>query len=145
MEAESLSYPKEPFLSRSTRGDKEHTRLQQMQHENSRLKREISKLRKQLARLDLDRHSYVKDIVDEHFANEEQEETTGKMLERLKDEWKCRECSDGFLEIVLYSKMGEPWYFRKCNGLNCAHRTKSQHYNPEKVVGPIKPLVTKRK
>ncbi len=132
-------------MSRSTRGDKEHTRLQQMQHENSRLKREISKLRKQLARLDLDRHSYVKDIVDEHFANEEQEETTGKMLERLKDEWKCRECSDGFLEIVLYSKMGEPWYFRKCNGLNCAHRTKSQHYNPEKVVGPIKPLVTKRK
>lgn len=123
-------------MSRSTRGDKEYTRLQQMQHENSRLKREISKLRKQLARLDLDRHSYVKDIIDEHFANEEREETTGKMLERLKEEWKCRECHVGYLEVVPFSKVGETWYFRQCN--NCPHRTKSQHYHPEKVRGPIR-------
>lgn len=130
-------------MSRHTRGDKEYTRFQQMQHENSRLKREISKLRKQLARLDLDRHSYVKDIVDEHFANEEHEETTAKMLERLKDEWKCRECSIGYLEVVPYLKMGETWYLRQCN--NCPHRTKGQLYNPEKVEGPMKIPITKRK
>ena len=130
-------------MSRNTRGEKEHNRLQQLQHENSRLKREISKLRKQLGRIDLDRHSYVKDIVDEHFANQEQEETTGKMLERLKEEWKCHECHVGYLEISMYSKMGEPWYFRQCN--NCPHRTKSQHYSSEKVTGPIKNPVTKRK
>lgn len=123
-------------MSKSTRGDKEYTRLQQALHENARLKREISSLRKQLARLDLDRHGYVKDIIDEHFAREEQEETTGKMLERLKNEWKCRECHDGYLEISLYSKLGEAWYFRQCN--NCPHRTKSQKYNPENVLGPIK-------
>lgn len=134
---------KEPILSRSSRGDKEYSRLQQALHENGRLKREISKLRKQLARLDLDRHSYVKDIIDEHYAQEIQEETTGKMLERLKDEWKCHECHVGYLEISMYSKMGAPWYFRQCN--NCPHRTKSQVYNPEKVQGPIKNPLSKRK
>lgn len=130
-------------MSRSTRGEKEYTRLQEFINENRRLKRLVSSLRKQLARIDLDRHGYVKDIVDEHFANEEHDETTVKMLERLKEEWKCHECHVGYLEVVPYLKMGDTWYFRHCN--NCPHRTKSQRYNPEKVQGPIKPLVTKRK
>ena len=130
-------------MSRSTRGEKEYTQFQQMQHENSRLKREISKLRKQLARIDLDRHSYVKDIVDEHLAHEIEEETTGKMLERLKDEWKCHSCNVGYLEVVPFAKGAETHYIRQCN--NCPHRTKSQRYNPEKVEGPLKPPITKRK
>lgn len=130
-------------MSRSTRGGKEYTRLQEVMHENKKLRKEISSLRKQLARLDLDRHDYVKTIVDEHFASEEREESTTKMLERLKNAWKCHNCGDGFLEIHLYSKMGEPWYFRQCSC--CPNRTKSQRYDPDKVDGPIKDSVTKRK
>ncbi len=130
-------------MSKSTRGDKEYTRVQEFQHENARLKRENSRLRKQLARLDLDRHSYVKDIVDEHLANEEAEETTGKMLERLKEEWKCHQCSIGYLEVIPFAKGSETHYIRQCN--NCPHRTKSQRYNPEKVEGPMKIPVNKRK
>ena len=126
-------------MSKNTRGSKEYSRLQESLHENKRLKREIASLRKQLARLDLDRHTFVKDIIDEHYANEEQQETTEKMLKRMKEEWKCKECHIGYLEINLYTKVGETWYFRKCN--SCPHRTVSQKYSPDKVEGPIKTVI----
>lgn len=123
-------------MSRSTRGDKEYTRLQEALHENGKLKRENASLRKQLARLDLDRHSYVKDIVDEHLANEERGETTLEMVERLKEEWRCHECKTGFLEVIPFSKAGKTWYIRQCN--NCTHRTQSKPYDPQNVKGPLK-------
>jgi cell division septum initiation protein DivIVA len=119
-------------LGRNTRGDKEYTRLQKALHENEKLKREISKLRKQLARLDLDRHSYVRDIIDEFYENEdkkEKEKTVSEVLEDLKKAWECKECHAGYLEIFTYSKLGETWYFRRCNNPSCGHRTKSQPYN----------------
>lgn len=125
-------------MSKSTRGDKEYSRLQEALHENRKLKRENASLRKQIARLDLDRHGYVKNILEEHFAQQDQEESAEKMLKRLKEEWRCKICSDGYLEIILFTKMGEPWYFRRCNGMGCTHRTKSQKYHPDKVAGPIK-------
>jgi len=119
-------------LGKNTRGGKEFNRLQEALHENKRLKREISSLRKQLARLDLDRHSFVKDIIDEHYEQEESE----KITQRIKEEWKCKQCGVGYLEINLYTKVNETWYFRKCNF--CPHRTTSQQYIPDKVQGPMK-------
>lgn len=123
-------------MSRNSRDHKEYTRLQEALHENKKLKRENSSLRKQLARLDLDRHSYVKDIVDEHLAQEDQSQTTTQTLESLKNTWKCLDCKSGFLEIHLYTKVGETWYWRQCN--SCEKRTKSQQYDPDKVKGIVK-------
>jgi hypothetical protein len=123
-------------LGKSIRGDKEYSRLQEALYENKRLKREIASIRKQLARLDLDRHDYVKNIIDEHYAREDQEETAEKMLRRLKEEWRCKNCQDGYLEINLYMRAGETYYFRKCN--TCENRTKGQKYSPDRVQGPIK-------
>jgi len=110
------------------RGDKERSREQELKFENSKLKREVSALRKQLMRLDLDRHSYVKEIVEEHLAGQEVEISTQDMLESMKKTWKCRECGDGHLEIFPYKKMGESWYYRQCN--SCPHRTGGQLYTP---------------
>jgi hypothetical protein len=124
-------------LGYNTRGSKELSQLQQIRKENDKLKKEISSLRKQLARLDLDRFSYVKDIVQEHLAQEGEIETTEKMLQRLKDEWKCDQCNVGFLEINLYSKVGEAWYYRKCCNAACDHRTVGKKYSKE-VRGIIK-------
>jgi hypothetical protein len=124
-------------LGRNTRGEKELSQLQQIRKENDRLKREVSNLRKQLARLDLDRHSYVHEIVQEHLAKEDAEETTMQMLQRLKNEWKCERCGIGFLEINLYSKAGDAWYYRKCCNVNCDHRTIGKKYSKE-VRGIIK-------
>lgn len=114
-------------MGKTRRGHKEFSKEQELRYENHKLRRQISSLRKQLARLDLDRHDYVKTIVDEHLAQEEQE-TTEKMLHRLKEEWRCKECGIGYLEINLYNKPDDVYYYRKCS--SCPHRTKSQVYSP---------------
>jgi hypothetical protein len=123
-------------LSKNSRGQKEYSRMQEVLHENKKLKREIASLRKQLARIDLDRHGYVKDILEEHYEGEQSEKDTDKVLQSLKDQWKCHECPEGFLEIMLYTKVGETWYFRKCN--KCTNRTKSQQYSSDTVQGIMK-------
>ncbi len=122
-------------MGKTRRGYKEFSREQKLIHENKRLKREIASIRKQLARLDLDRHTYIKDIIERSYQLEEQKEGAD-ILEKLKKEWHCRECARGYLEIICYNKPNETWYYRKCN--NCEHRTKSQKYNPGKVPGIIK-------
>ena len=108
------------------------TREQRLLKENQGLKRTIQSLRKQLAKLDLDRYDQVCDIIEEHSSNNEGQE----ILSKLKDEWKCRECEMGYLEIILYSKINTLWYHRKCNC--CPNRTKSQKYDPKSVQGIIK-------
>lgn len=123
-------------MSRNTRGSKEYSRLQEYQNENKRLKREIASLRKQLARIDLDRHGYVKGILEEHYASEGEERNAEKTLNKMKERWKCNECHNGYLEINIYTKVGNPWYFRKCN--SCPHRTPSQQYFPDQVEGIMK-------
>lgn len=122
-------------MSKNTRSDKEYSRLQEALYENKKLKKEVSSLRKQLARLDVDRHVYVRDIIEEHYAREDNKATM-ETIEASKSFWKCRKCSEGHLEILEYPKMGIMWYYRKCN--NCKHRTKSQQMTPE-VKGPRKP------
>lgn len=121
-------------MGKNTRGDKEYTRLQTALNENRKLKRENASLRKALSKLDLDRHSYVRDIVQEHYAREDSEQTM-QAIESSKSFWKCRECHEGHLEIIEYPKMGISWYYRKCN--NCTHRTKSQKLTAD-VKGPRK-------
>lgn len=130
-------------MGKTKRGEKERSRERQLAHENQKLRREISSLRKQLARIDLDRHDYVKNIVEEHYAKEEVEDNTHKMLESMKNHWKCHMCKSGHLEINLYTRLDGVFYYRKCN--ECDNRTKSQQYN-ESVTGIHKqPLpVTKK-
>lgn len=114
-------------MGKSRRGDKEFTNEQHLKHENARLKKELGSLRKQLARIDLDRYTHIKSMMEDHMAAEEEAESQ-PALERMKQEWKCRKCHAGYLEINLYMRMGEPWYFRKCN--SCANRTMSQKHSP---------------
>jgi len=125
-------------VSKSHRTDKEYTKEQRLVFENKKLKREVSSLRKQLARLDLDRYSQVRDIIDEHYKEEEKSEQTQDLLKSLKEEWKCRECESGFLEIFTYERAGTTWYFRRCSEAPfCKNRTKGQPYTPN-VKGIIK-------
>lgn len=129
-------------MGKTRRGEKEKSKERRLVHENQKLKREISSLRKQLARIDLDRHDYVKNIVEEHYAKEDAEDNTHKMLESMKNYWKCHECKSGYLEINLYTRMDGVFYYRQCS--ECSNRTKSQKYD-ENVTGIHKqPLPIKK-
>lgn len=118
-------------MGKAKRSDREYTREQRLVQENQRLKKELSRLRKQLARLDLDRYDQVREIIQEHYQNERKQEGE-EMLERLKQTWACKVPGcEGFLEIVIYTKRSEPYYFRKCNASNCNNRTLPKKYTED--------------
>lgn len=114
---------------------KEATEIRRYKDENDKLKRQVSSLRKQLARIDLDRFVHVRNMLEEHLEENESNDDRS-LLESLKKEWACRECDTGHLEITIFNKVQEMYYYRKCN--NCDHRTKSQKYDKSKVKGILR-------
>lgn len=119
-------------MGKSKRGERELTREQRLIHENRQLKRHISSLRKELARVDLDRFDNLKQTIEQHYQEDSALEGQN-ILEKVKQEWKCREpeCS-GFLEIFTYNKVGSTWYYRICScAPQCKNRTKAQKYTPD--------------
>ena len=126
-------------VGKSKKSDKEYTREQRLSKENRQLKRELSHLRKQISRLDLEGLETAKQICLDHEEKERLNDVLGDPsanIERLKETWKCNQCNDGYLEISLYSKCGVTWYFRKCSG--CDKRTHGQRYDENSVKGIIK-------
>lgn len=117
-------------MGKTRHGRNEKARVQELNYENQRLKRENDQLRKQLARIDLDRYGQLKKTIRKH-EKEEEKKQTNDILEKLRQEWACHEpeCG-GFLEIFLYNKQSETWYFRKCNAPGCKNRTTSKKYDP---------------
>lgn len=146
-------------MGKNTRGNKEFTKEQELKHENKELRKRIqvleaenrqltrqhSRTRKNFARMDLDRHSYVQEIIQEHINNEKEETSSQEMLNKMKKEWQCRECGDGYLEIFLYNRRDGTFYHRMCNNPSCDHRTNGQKYDPETVTGIIKKPKAKKK
>lgn len=125
-------------MSKSRRDNRGNTREQRLQHENDKLKKQISGLRKQLARIDLDRSANVRDIVQKYYEQEDKEAFAKKeqeSLEALQREWQCSACGEGYLEINLLNKLDVLNYYRKCTC--CPNRTKLQVYNKQ-VRGIIK-------
>lgn len=125
-------------MGKSKRGNKEFTREQRQQKEIKQLKRELSHLRKQISRIDLEGLEVAKQMVFENEEKERFNESVGPAnasSDQLKEIWKCNECSEGWLEITLYSKVGETHYYRKC--CSCSHRTKGKRYD-HTVKGIIK-------
>lgn len=117
-------------MGKSTRGSKERNRLQELNYENQRLKRENDQLRKRLARIDLDQYGQIKKTIRKH-EKEQEKKQTNDILGKLRQEWACHEPGcDGFLEIFVYNRMNDTWYFRKCNSPGCKKRTKSKKYDP---------------
>lgn len=122
-------------MSKNSRTDKEYSRVQKLTYENSKLKKQVSTLRKQLSRIDLDRYESVRKIVEDHFSEEDQD-FSEQLLDNIKKDWKCRHCEEGTLEIIQYNKIDTTWYYRKCD--QCPHRTRGKIYNKDTVKGIIK-------
>lgn len=102
--------------------------IRELEKDNRNLRRQMAGSRKELAKIDLDRYSYVREIVEEHLSLEEESMDSTRLLEKMKAKWKCLECHSGHLEIILYTKMGQTWYWRQCS--ECENRTKSQPHHP---------------
>lgn len=116
-------------MGKSKRGEREFTREQKLVQENRILKRQVAALRKQLARVDLDRYTNLKETIDKHYQEDSAQEGRD-ILEKIKKEWACQQpACEGYLEIFLFTKIDSTWYYRKCNC--CTNRTKAQKYSPD--------------
>lgn len=134
-------------MGKNTRANKERSRLQELKYENEKLRNEIRKLenenrqltrqnskaRREIARMDLDKHAYVQEIIQERMGDNKVEQSAQDMVKSMKEEWRCHQCNEGHLEISLYTRRDGTHYHRVCN--NCPNRTKMQKYDPETVKG----------
>lgn len=125
-------------MSKTRRDRRGNTADQALRLENDKLKRQIAQLRKALARVDLDRYTNLRDIIQQHYRLEDAErhaEKERESLEQMQREWHCNTCDNGHLEIILINKRSELGYYRKCT--NCTHRTPLKKYN-KNVRGIVK-------
>lgn len=106
--------------------------LDELQYLKDRLKkqaREISKLRKQISRFDLDRFQSFKEALDR--IDEIEMEQTAKRKERQvsKDKWRCWDCADGHLRLKIWDRLDGAHYQRVCD--SCGKRTTMKKWTPE--------------
>jgi len=119
-------------MSRRNRyADKELDQLQKLKCENKRLKNQISSLRKQLQRVDIDRFTNLRDLVYQQSI-EDLQEIIKEERKKLKQKWECFKCRTGFMKIHTLSRRDGLMYYRKCG--SCDNRTKVKPYN-DKVEG----------
>lgn len=117
-------------------GRKEYNRIQDFKYEIQQLKKENDSLRKRLARIDLDEYGQLKNTIKKHKKQEKKQQPTD-ILEQLRQEWKCKKDNCvGFLEIFIYNRLNETYYYRICT--KCENRTKAKQYDPNSVKGIIR-------
>jgi hypothetical protein len=110
---------------------KEQDDLQRLKRENEKLKKHVSSLRKQLARIDIDRYENIQDLIHK-YDKQEVEETLEKNKKIQEDKWKCHKCQDGTLRLKIIDRSDGMFYYRKCD--NCPNRTVLKKWN-ENVEG----------
>lgn len=108
--------------------DRDWDEATKLKVENKRLRNQVSKLRKVISRLDFEQYAHVRDLLEAH-EKEDVKEVSKREKISLEEKWKCYHCDDGVLRLVMFHRMGKPYYFRKCDG--CTHRTKMKPYNEE--------------
>jgi hypothetical protein len=124
----------EVLVAKNTRAVKEFTREQRLINENKQLKQELKHLRKLITRLENNGPENKQDFDQEEIDRfEENAGPVSSSLENLKKVWACKKCSNGYLEITLYSKLNQTFYYRACT--NCDNRTKGQRYDSSSVKG----------
>lgn len=93
--------------------------------ENQKLKKQLQALRKQLSRIDIDRYSHLRDIIEAHDDEDSKFDSKVELAE-LQAKWICHECKQDYLKLIIVPRIDGTFYFRKCP---CGHRTKLKKYH----------------
>jgi hypothetical protein len=110
---------------RGSRSDTELKEIQRIRLENNKLKKQISKLRKELSRIDIDRYSSLKTLIEAQAAEDESFDSVAE-LEQLKTKWMCHKCQLDHMRLILIPRADGTFYLRKCG--TCDNRTKMKKY-----------------
>lgn len=112
--------------------DQNQSTIRKLAYENKSLKREVARKQKMLDRINAGWcPGCLKDFEKGEHEGAPTPEQVTIPVEPPKKERKCFTCSEGDLELLMYYKVGEAYYFRKCNNPNCKNRTKGKKWTPE--------------
>lgn len=107
--------------SKTKRSGTEFDLLDRLKHENAKLKREISKLRKLIQRADLERLDHLESLIDEQRRFDKE---IRKDREKAKSKWLCHSCNRGYMMPRIFKRRDGDFYYRMCNNEDCSNRTK---------------------
>jgi len=102
---------------------REQNELRKYKQQVKLLKRQLSRYKKLLNRIDYEQFVNLSEAVS---AQHKEETTLKKELKQIDyaERWKCFECEDDWLRLVIFYRVNEPRYFRKCP--SCGNKTKTQ-------------------
>lgn len=103
-----------------------------LKEENKKLKRTVQSLRKQLSRIDVDRYQQLQELVDTQVKEDKQfhdEPRRESKREEAKEKWRCFECGEGFLRLLVLNRPDGVFYIRKCS--DCRHKTRVKRYSSD--------------
>jgi hypothetical protein len=107
--------------------DKEISKVQKINHENKRLRDEISRIRKAMSRMD---SGWCPGCLKKYEKEGEDTELPHPGLaDPVENNRPCFKCGAGNLVLVKYYKINEAFYFRKCD--KCPHRTRGKRFTPD--------------
>jgi predicted RNase H-like nuclease (RuvC/YqgF family) len=113
--------------------DKEFGKIQKLSNDNKYLKEEVERLQKKLDRIE---SGWCANCIKNYEVGDAKHPPklakTKKKVEKAEEKPKskdrtCYKCKTGKLKIVKYPKLGEIYYFRKCE--SCTHRTRAKKYD----------------
>jgi rubrerythrin len=114
--------------SHRPKNDTELSEIRRLKLENQKLKKQMGKLRKQLSRIDIDRYSNLKDMIEAQ-AYEDDTFDAKVELEELKNKWICHSCKEDYLRVTIVPRADGTFYFRRCP--SCLNKTKLKRYTDE--------------
>lgn len=110
------------------RKDKEWDEIQRLKVDNKKLRGQISKLRKVISRLDFEQYHHVKELLESQ-QKQNKKATKQQQKQEMEARWRCYECEEGTMRLVVIHRVGEPYYFRKCD--HCDNKTKMKKMTEE--------------
>jgi hypothetical protein len=113
-------------MGKSRNYDREFRLIDKLKHENKVLKKELSRLTKELVKTN-SRYEGLDDLVQQQY-EEEYPDTGARIAKEAEDsKWMCHKCNNDILKIIILNRADGTYYFRKCG--SCPNKTKLQRYN----------------
>lgn len=120
-------------MKRRVLSAKEDDQLRKALRENEKLKRKINRLRKELARTDIEKLAELDEIADIQERKEKEKQDKRREEEKYRKKWLCHDCGKDILKLVIISRPDGLFYLRRCS---CGKKTKLQKYT-ENVEGKV--------
>lgn len=102
---------------------KEHTELQKARQEIKVLRRQVSRFKKLLKKIDYERFENLSEVMEAQAKEEKGLEKKIKEID-VAERWKCFDCEGDYLRIIVINRPDGPFYFRRCP--SCGRKTKSK-------------------